>query len=140
LLHFAVLQGIAQARNRARGTVFDFLMKRTLLLLAAAALALSLLIAAPALSLRPYRPSPVDFELAPTAAGVHTSASGAVTSAPLRAPKRFNLVGMRWRGSAEPTVRVRGKRAGTGPGGACSTRTETTRPMRAQASTRGPAW
>ncbi|MEA2403550.1 MAG: hypothetical protein QOE08_197 [Thermoleophilaceae bacterium] len=111
-MHFAVLQRIAQARNQPRGTVFDFLMKRTLLLLAAAALALSLLVAAPALSLRPYRPAAVDFELAPTSAGVHTAASGAVTSAPLRAPKRFNVVGMRWRGSARPDVRVRARSAG----------------------------
>ena len=106
-MQFAVLQGIAQARNRSPDTVFDFLMKRTLLLLAAAALALSLLIAAPALSLRPYRPAPVDFEMAPAATGVRAAASGAVTSAPIRAPKRFNVVGLRWSGAAEREVELR---------------------------------
>ncbi|HET9011339.1 MAG TPA: N-acetylmuramoyl-L-alanine amidase, partial [Gemmatimonadaceae bacterium] len=87
-------------------------MKRTLLLLAAAALALSLLISAPAFSLRPYQPAPVDFELAPAASGVHASSSGAITSAPLRAPRRFDVLGLRWSGSAQPHVRLRVRRTG----------------------------
>jgi hypothetical protein len=87
-------------------------MKRTLLPLAAVALALSLLVSAPAFSLRPYQPTPIDFELAPGPSGVHASSNGGVLSAPLRAPKRFNVVGLRWRGHAAPGVRMRVRKAG----------------------------
>jgi hypothetical protein len=52
----------------------------------------------------------VDFELAPAAPAV--AAGGAVVSRPLRAPHRFNLVGLRWRGRAEPRVAVRVRKAG----------------------------
>src|ERR1700742_5101272 len=48
---------------------------------------------------------PVDFELAPPTASA--SASGSVTSRPRRTLRSFNLVGMRWRGGAEPHVHVR---------------------------------
>ena len=87
-------------------------MKRTLLPFAAVALALSLLVCAPAFSLRAYQPKPVDFELAPGSSGARASGSGGVLSAPLRAPKRFNVVGLRWRGHAEPDVRMRVRKAG----------------------------
>jgi hypothetical protein len=66
----------------------------------------------PALSSERWRPDPVDFELAPPAAAVSAAANGHVTSRPLRAPKRFNLVGMRWRGAAEPALRVRVRERG----------------------------
>jgi hypothetical protein len=68
-------------------------------------------LAGPALSLSPYRPEPVDFELgAAPAAGI--AGKSGFTSQPLSAPKRFNLVGLRWRGKAEPRVAIRVRRAG----------------------------
>ncbi|MCA1700220.1 MAG: hypothetical protein LC790_15480, partial [Actinobacteria bacterium] len=69
------------------------------------------LVAAPAFSLRPYRPEPVDFE---TGAGVQQRFGEAVQSKPIRTPRRFNLVGLRWRGRAEPGVSVRSRRDGGG--------------------------
>jgi hypothetical protein len=54
-------------------------------------------------------PTAVDFELAPRSA---TAASGHVVSRPLRAPKRFSLVGLRWRGRAEPRISLRVRRDG----------------------------
>jgi hypothetical protein len=53
-----------------------------------------------------------DFELAPAA--LHAAAADRpVTSAPLRAPQRFDLVGLRWSsGGAAPVVRVRVRRDG----------------------------
>jgi hypothetical protein len=88
-------------------------VKRALVLvLAALGLALGAL-AAPALSVRPYSPEPVEFELSAPAEALSSSAPGRhVVSRPLRAPKRFNLVGMRWRGGAEPAIAVRSRRAG----------------------------
>ena len=74
------------------------------LLALAAGLACSLAIGtlvAPALSLSRYRPDPVDFELAP---------GGSPAAARLDAPKHFNLVGLRWRGAAEPRVLLRARR------------------------------
>lgn len=68
-------------------------------------------VAAPALSLSRYRPSPVDFELAPRSAAV-ASAHGSLTSRALRAPHRFNLVGLRWRSRAEPRLALRVRRSG----------------------------
>ena len=55
---------------------------------------------------------PVDFELAPEQGAVTAARSGRVVSRPLRAPARFNLVGLRWRGRAEPRVSVRVRRDG----------------------------
>ena len=40
------------------------------------------------------------------------ASAGRVRSAPLRAPARFNLVGLRWRGRSEPSVAVRVRRDG----------------------------
>ncbi|HEY2600112.1 MAG TPA: N-acetylmuramoyl-L-alanine amidase [Thermoleophilaceae bacterium] len=82
-------------------------MKRALVIPASLAL---LAAATPAIA-RAGTPTASDFELAPPAAAVSASSTG-VTSKPLRAPRRFSLVGFRWRGSAEPTIRVRVRRAG----------------------------
>ncbi|MFN2616548.1 MAG: peptidoglycan recognition protein [Thermoleophilaceae bacterium] len=77
---------------------------RKLALAVALAAALALGAAAgPALSLSRYRPDPLDFELAPA-----SSSDAGV----LRAPKRFNLLGLRWRGQAEPGIRLRVHTAG----------------------------
>jgi N-acetylmuramoyl-L-alanine amidase len=56
---------------------------------------------------------PVDFEMAPKA-GTRAAgaANGAVLSRPLETPRRFNLVGLRWRGRAEPKVALRVRRDG----------------------------
>src|SRR4051794_29595258 len=83
-------------------------MLRRILLLAVLACGL---VAAPAFSLRPYRPDPVDFE---SGAGVQKHLGRAVQSEPIRTGKRFNLVGMRWRGDAEPRVAVRTRQEGGG--------------------------
>jgi hypothetical protein len=58
-------------------------------------------------------PRPVDFELAPGAsATASTAAGGGVVSRPLETPRRFNLVGLRWRGRAELDVELRVRRTG----------------------------
>jgi hypothetical protein len=69
-------------------------------------------IAAPALSSSTWRPDPVDFELAPGSDSVVARTAGGVISRPLRPAKRFNLVGMRWRGGARPAVSVRTRLSG----------------------------
>jgi hypothetical protein len=72
-------------------------MRRTLLFLAAAGLFVLLLIAGPALSTRPYQPRVDEFELA--APALHSArADGPLESPRLEAPRRFNLVGLRWSG------------------------------------------
>jgi N-acetylmuramoyl-L-alanine amidase len=60
------------------------------------------------------QPDPVDFELAPAPARAAAAGAGhgGVVSRPLRTPRRFNLVGLRWRGAAEPDVEVRVRRGG----------------------------
>ena len=84
-------------------------MTRTLLLLAAVVVGALAAVAGPALSASPYRPDPVDFEIAaPTAKLNAARGHREYVSPKIRAPKRFNLVGLRWRGSAQDThVRVR---------------------------------
>ena len=62
-------------------------------------------VTSPALSADRWRPSAVDFELAPKASAA--AAGGAVRSRALRAPRRFNLVGLRWRGRSEPRIALR---------------------------------
>jgi hypothetical protein len=86
-------------------------VKRCALTLALACAVAVCAVAGPALSLSPYRPKPVDFELGP-AATADVAATAGFTSRALAAPKRFNLVGLRWRGRAEPRVALRTRRAG----------------------------
>ena len=53
---------------------------------------------------------PSDFEMrAP--AGASAAAAGPYKSHVLRAPKRFDLVGMRWRGRLQPTISLRARKA-----------------------------
>jgi hypothetical protein len=75
-----------------------------------------LLLAAPALSLAPFHPKPVEFELAPGADSTTSTPRGEVVSDPLRAPKRFDLVGLTWDGDKEPAIQVRVRQAGEGWG------------------------
>ena len=84
-------------------------VKRMPSLVAALVAATCLVVAAPALSVKPYLPAAVDFQMsAPPGDGVRAARAGSgVVSAPVRAPKRFNLVGFKWRGQAEPGIAVR---------------------------------
>ncbi len=102
------MQAIVQRRIAPPETVLGLVVK--LLAIAAALVCALALFAGPALSGERWRPDPVDFELKPAAASA--SASGRVTSAALRAPKRFNLVGMRWRGRAQPRLSLRVRERG----------------------------
>src|SRR3954468_15475577 len=79
--------------------------KRLTICAAVAALCLLGAVAAPAHPLHA-----ADFELAPAAPAVH-AAGGGYVSRPLRAPRRFDLLGMRWRGNAEPAISARPGRA-----------------------------
>jgi hypothetical protein len=81
--------------------------RRALPLSVAAALAVVLAIAGPALSLKRWRPDPVDFEYAPAAAELRGSAALEVDPG-----KRFNLVGLRWVGGGEPDIEMRSRRDG----------------------------
>jgi hypothetical protein len=68
-------------------------------------------VAAPALSLHPYVPKAVDFEMGvPVPAGAR--AAGPVLTGTLRAPQRFDALGLRWRGTRPVTVRLRVRREG----------------------------
>jgi N-acetylmuramoyl-L-alanine amidase-like protein len=89
-------------------------MKAAVVAAGAAALAVATMAVAPALSMRPYVPDPVEFELRTPSPEANALAASShkrhVTSRVLRTSKRFNLVGMRWRGGAisRLAVRVRG--------------------------------
>src|SRR5688500_4948706 len=49
----------------------------------------------------------MDFELAPAGHARAASGDSALVSKPLTTPRRFNLVGMRWRGRAQPDIELR---------------------------------
>jgi hypothetical protein len=83
-------------------------MRRTLLVAAAVVAGALAMVAGPALSAKSYRPAPVDFELsAPPAKPTIARAGREYVSPPLRAPKRFNLVGLRWTGPAASGTHLR---------------------------------
>ncbi len=82
-------------------------MKRSLLTLATLALA----VLGPAAAANAGTPHASDFELRPPSAAASASSAG-IVSKPLRAPRRFSLVGMRWRGAAEPAISLRVRRNG----------------------------
>ncbi len=77
-------------------------MRRLLAIGAALCVAALCMLAAPALSLHPYRPEPVDFSMAvgPAAPSLSGAGQELATSRPMRAPRRFNLVGLSWNSSA----------------------------------------
>ena len=74
---------------------------------AAALVSVLLLLPAPAAA----TPRAVDFELAPDDAVVAAAAGRELRSRPLRT-RPFDLVGMRWRGRAQPAIEVRVRRTG----------------------------
>jgi N-acetylmuramoyl-L-alanine amidase len=57
---------------------------------------------------------PFDFELAPPATPPAAAANGRTVSPRLATERRFNLLGMRWRGRAAPEIGVRVRRPGRG--------------------------
>ena len=83
---------------------------RRCLLLAAVVVGVLVLVAAPALSVRPYQPRALNFEMSGPA--LQAAGSGPAESPVLRAPKRFNLVGLKWRGEGEPRISMRVRREG----------------------------
>jgi hypothetical protein len=84
--------------------------------LPATAIALSLgavlALAAPGLSTRPYLPTAVEFELAAPTAPAGAAANRGFVSPELHTPKRFNLVGLSWRGAGDPAIAVRAREDG----------------------------
>jgi hypothetical protein len=85
--------------------VFDVGMKRAGFTLACV---LILLLAGAAQA----SPGASDFEMRGPAAGAVAAGTGAYRSHVLRAPRRFDLVGMRWRGRLHPTISLRARKAG----------------------------
>jgi hypothetical protein len=80
--------------------------------LATAAALLCALLALPALASGKAR-GPFDFELSPRSGPV-VAAGGPAAPRVLHTPRRFNLVGLRWRGRATPAIRLRVRRTGGG--------------------------
>jgi len=95
-------------------------MRRALLLAVLGLCAGLTWVAAPALSRAPYLPRAVDFELGVPGRlertggvrAVSATAAGARPSPVLRAPRRFDLLGLRWRGGAHVRILVRVRRDG----------------------------
>ncbi len=95
-------------------------MRRALSLAALAVCAGLVWVAGPALSRAPYVPRAVDFELkvpgalerAGGARAVTATAASARPSPVLRAPRRFDLFGLRWRGGAHVRILARVRRDG----------------------------
>ena len=75
-----------------------------------ATLAALLLGAVPAVA----APRVVEFERPASAAPAAAAAQRGYVSDPVRAERRFNLVGLSWRGRAEPAIALRARRAGGG--------------------------
>jgi hypothetical protein len=69
-------------------------------------------VAAPALSLHPYVPRAVDFEMTVPAQAHAARAGRPVATGTLRAPQRFDALGLRWRGTRPVTVKLRVRRDG----------------------------
>ncbi len=91
-------------------------MKRFLITGALACCLVLGVVAAPALSFGIYRPEPVDFSMSAPAGAIQGDPGRrgyGIVSAPLRAPKRFNLVGLSWTGSdRDPAIAVRARTNG----------------------------
>jgi hypothetical protein len=98
-------------------------------LAALVALGFAIWLATPALSLGPYRPEPVDFELRDQPAPLTTQSAEPARSAALdrehgsrpvlasrvlRTSKRFNVVGLRWKGARAARLTLRVRQAGGG--------------------------
>jgi hypothetical protein len=95
-----------QGRIRGGVAVFDVVVKRAGVTLVCV---LALVMVASATG----APGPQDFEMKGPAAGTATTArSGTYRSQALRAPGRFDLVGMRWSGRLRPTISLRARKAG----------------------------
>ena len=67
-------------------------------------------LAAPGLSTRPFVPDVVEFELDAPPAPAGVAANSGFVSPPIHTPKRFNLVGLSWRGSGEPAIALRARK------------------------------
>ena len=107
------MKGAVRSAPNGCVTVFSTTMRR-LLPLAVALVAVLAWVAAPALSLEPYAPKVTEFEVsprvpAPAARAARSGGDRRVTLPVVRAPKRFDLVGLTWRdrGLVEAELRVR---------------------------------
>jgi uncharacterized protein with LGFP repeats len=87
-------------------------VRRALILLGAITLLAALVVAAPALSVKRYRAEPVHFEMQAPGQSLGSRTASAFVSQEVRAPKRFNVVGFRWDGGAEPAIAVRVRKEG----------------------------
>jgi hypothetical protein len=82
-------------------------MNRLPIYASAVALVAVLVAVAPAISKQPYRPSPVEAEIDAPGDGLGAPSARAFVSKPVRAPFRFNIVGLNWAGDREPAIAVR---------------------------------